>query len=482
MLNMGQQYTILTLHKQGKTNADIARALHCNRHTVENILKRGDVKGKQIRHKPSAVTPFQEQIKEWLKDPKITRWRMYEMLQEEHKVAFSYDALRKFVKKHLVQPEAFGVQEHLPGAEVEVDFGDIVIHLTEEGKWIKFQLLAFVLPFSGKKYYELCENQQLETLCLGFQNAFSNFSGVPKKAKVDNLKPAVIKNERYVLEFNQGFLEFAYHYGFIINTCTPYSPEQKGTVEGGVKYAQQNFVPGRTFKNIADVRSQLKAWTEMVNKRVHGTTKEIISVRFERFEKDRLQPLPTDGFSFFNRCERIVGSNCHIHFENNYYSVPFSYVGKQVTVRWNQAIIRIIYQGEEIALHKLGKDSIGKYITQRSHLPARKLYSEAEYRQYHENKMAQIGSKASLYFFMLLEEQPGYWRQTLRPIYGFVVEYGSEAVDKALGRALSYKALDVRIIRHILEGKLYEIVETIDIPVFTDTGNSRELTYYESHD
>jgi transposase len=480
MLNMGQQYTILTLHKQGKTNAQIARDLGCNRHTVENILKRGEVTEKQTRHKPSAVTPYKEQIKEWLKNPKITRRRMYEMLQDEQKVTFSYDALRKFVKKHLVKPEAFGVQEHLPGEETEVDFGDIIVHLTEEGKWVKFQLLVFVLPFSGKKYYELCTNQQLETFCLGFQNAFTFFGGVPKKAKVDNLKPAVIRNERYVLQFNQGFLEFAYHYGFVINPCTPYSPEQKGTVEGGVKYAQQNFVPGRTFKNSEDLRSQLKAWTEVVNKRIHGTTREVIDDRFERFEREKLLPLPAEAFSFFNRSERIVGFNCHIHFGNNFYSVPFSYAGKQVTVRWNQSILRIICQGEEIALHKRCTEGVGKYVTERVHLPAHKLYSEAEYRQYHADKMGQIGKNASLYFLVLLEAQPGYYRQALRPIYGFAQKYGPEAVDKALGRALSYKALDARIIKNILEGKLYEIVETIETPAFTDTGNSRELTYYES--
>jgi hypothetical protein len=108
------------------------------------------------------------------------------------------------------------------------------------------------------------------------------------------------------------------------------------------------------------------------------------------------------------------------------------------------------------------------------------LYSEEEYRRYHEEKMAGIGRYAVQYFLVLLEAQPGYWRQTLRPIYGFVQEYGEEAVNKALGRALTYKALDTRIIRHILEGKLYEIVETVEIPVFTDTGNARNLTYYES--
>jgi transposase len=90
MLNMGQQYTILTLHKQGKTNAEIARALHCNRHTVENVLKRREVIEKQTRHKPSAVTPYKEKIKEWLiaeicRQMKISRMTFYRYVKPTEK-------------------------------------------------------------------------------------------------------------------------------------------------------------------------------------------------------------------------------------------------------------------------------------------------------------------------------------------------------------------------------------------------------------
>jgi transposase len=94
----------------------------------------------------------------------------------------------------------------------------------------------------------------LETFCTGFQNAFAFFGGVPKKAKIDNLKPAVITNTQYKLEFNQGFLEFAYHYGFVINPCTPYSPEQKGTVEGDMqKMAQGRLSEGGVRQRFAQV-------------------------------------------------------------------------------------------------------------------------------------------------------------------------------------------------------------------------------------
>jgi hypothetical protein len=79
---------------------------------------------------------------------------------------------------------------------------------------------------------------------------------------------------------------------------------------------------------------------------------------------------------------------------------------------------------------------------------------------------------------MLLQKQPGQWRQTIRPIYGLVAEYGEAAVDKALERALSYGAKDTRIIRNILTRKLYEVEDVIKLPEFTDSTNSRELSYY----
>jgi len=78
----------------------------------------------------------------------------------------------------------------------------------------------------------------------------------------------------------------------------------------------------------------------------------------------------------------------------------------------------------------------------------------------------------------LLNKQPRYWHQTVRSIYGLVEQFGSDPMNKALGRALSYGAMDIRIIRHILEGKLYEVVDTVVLPEFSDTGNSRNLEYY----
>ena len=478
MLSMYEQIAVKILDQQQIKKAAIARQLKCHRNTVTNILKRETLKETQLRNKPSVFLPYKEQIKKWLEEDELTRVVIHEKLDGEYHVKGSYDALRRFIKKHVPQPvKAYGVQEHLPGDEVETDFGDLWVYLEDEQKKIKFQLLGFILPFSGKRYTEICDNQKLETFLTGFEHAFEYYGGVPKKAKTDNLKPAVTKNTRHELVFNQTFLEFSSHYGFIPNPCTPYEPQQKGAVEGTVKYAQNNFAPGRRCKNREDARAQLKAWLEKVNAKIHGTYKQVINERFERLEKEKLQPLRTEKFSFFHQAERVVGINCHINHDNNYYSVPFSYVKKTVTVRWNQHLLRIVYGGEELALHKLCTGQ-GNFSTVREHLPPDKIYSETEYQLRHETRMRKIGTNAHHYFIMLLKKQPRQWRQTIRSLYKLAEDYGPEAVDLALGRALSYGAMDTGIVRNILKAKLYETLDQVVVPAFADTGNSRELSYY----
>jgi hypothetical protein len=68
----------------------------------------------------------------------------------------------------------------------------------------------------------------------------------------------------------------------------------------------------------------------------------------------------------------------------------------------------------------------------------------------------------------------------VRAILGLCKEYGNEAVDLSLKRALYYKAIDVTTIKHILEKKLYEASLEPMLPKETNYDNSlcRDLSYY----
>jgi transposase len=477
---MYKQITIQTLHKQGVKKSQIARQLGCHRNTINNVLERKAFSEKQTRVKSSLFDPYKEKIRQ-LHEQEVSRVRMYEILTEEYSLHVSYDTLRKYVNKHFPKPvEAFGVQQTNPGEEAELDFGYLGMLPGRDGKKVKTWGLAVILSYSRVGYYAICYDQKLETLVKEVANAFTYFGGVPKRLKVDNMKTAILKNRHYDLEFNQDFLEFAHHYGTVIIPCTPYSPEQKGKVESGIKYLQGNFVNGRVFVSDRDIASQLRVWmTDHANKRLHGTTKKVPWVVLVEKERPALQPLPNEEFSLFQRCTRKVNLNCHIHFENNYYSVPFALVGKEVTVRFNTHLVRIIFAGEQVALHTISTGS-GEYITVRAHLPEHKRYSETEHQARYEEQMREIGEEAHEYFHMLLKTKPGYWAQTVRAILGLTKQYGLEVINLSLKRARYYQAVDVTTIKHIVEKKLYLLAVE---PILPKAGEEqpvmgRDLSYY----
>ena len=477
---MYKQITIQTLHKQGVASTRIARELGCHRNTVANVLQRETVIEKQSRVKPSGFEPYSVQIKEWL-DKRTSRRRMYDVLHETYGVQERYDTLCKYIQKHFPKPvEAFGVQVTVPGEVGEIDFGYLGMFPGPLGTIVKTYGFAAILTYSRVGYFAICHDQKLETLIRELTHAFEYFGGVPKRLKVDNMRTAILQNQHYDLVFNQDFLEYANHYATVIIPCTPYHPEQKGMVESGIKYLQGNFISERTFVDMADMKGQLCNWTtNYANARTHGTTRRVPMEVLQTEEREKLQPLPAEAFSFFNRGVRTVGMNSHIHFENTYYSVPCHLVGKEVTIRWNEHLVRVIYEGEQVALHQKSQET-GIYVTQRSHLPDYKVYSHTEYQKRFEEQFTAIGADAHAYFCHLLKQHEPYWFRIARSILGLREQYGSETVNAGLKRALYYGVGDVATIKNILEKKLYreETEPKLLDGVKTDSLFTRELSYY----
>src|SRR3989338_3570215 len=301
MLTMYKQITIKILHNQGEKKSQIARELGCHRNTVSNIVKRDGIIEKQKRVKSSIFDPYKQKIWEYL-DKKISRLRIFELLGEEYGVMSTYINLCKYIQNQFPKKvEAYGVQIVEPGEAAEIDFGYLGMLPGPLGLLVKTYGLAVILPYSRTGFYAICYDQKLPTLITELTNAFLYFGGVPKRLKVDNMKTAVLKNQHYDLEFNQDFLEFCNHYTAVIIPCSPYSPEQKGTVESGIKYLQTNFINGRIFTDTDNLKMQLKNWMDnYANARVHGTTRKIPREVFLAEEKNMLQPLPAEEFAFFN--------------------------------------------------------------------------------------------------------------------------------------------------------------------------------------
>jgi transposase len=454
MLNMYQQVTIKTLDTQGSKHTDIANKLNCHRNTVRNILKRKEIIEKQTRLRPQYFDVHKDKIKELL-DKKVTKLRIYEILKENYQIEKSYDMMCKYVQKAFPPVrETFVVQQVSPGEVVEVDFGYAGILPGKDGSCVKQWVLVMTFGYSRQGFYDTVEDLKVSSFCSAIEKGFQFFEGVPKYLKIDNLKAGVIHNRRYDLEFNKDFLAFANYYGFLIQPCPPFKPNQKGKVESGVNYVCQNFFSQRTFESNKDLKDRLHSWIiHTANSRIHGTTKQIPYEMFE-LEKHYLQPLKPEPFPVFDTYRRKVKTNCHVNFNNNYYSVPSSYVGTEVTIRAINSLVRISDAATEIATHALSNKT-GEYVTNPNHFPQYKIYSQTQYQANNEAKMKNIGENTHALFVSLLNTNMLY--PTVRRILGLVETYGKDDVEKSIARALHFGASSFDIIKNICVKKLFNL-------------------------
>ncbi|GAF49072.1 hypothetical protein RW1_067_00060 [Rhodococcus wratislaviensis NBRC 100605] len=130
---------------------------------------------------------------------KHTTKRIWTRLIDEHGCAASYSSVRDYVARR--RPEivaesgkgtetAFVLQDHLPGAEAEVDFGDVWIDLA--GVRTKCFLFTLRLSHSGKAVHRVFASQGQEAFIEGHVIAFATIGGVPTgKIRYDNLRSAV---------------------------------------------------------------------------------------------------------------------------------------------------------------------------------------------------------------------------------------------------------------------------------------------------
>jgi transposase len=188
------------------------------------------------------------------------------------------------------EPEPLVRFETPPGYQAQVDFADF------QFPWGKRCALMVVLGYSRLLWFKFYPRKTMRVVMAGLEEAFASFGGVPQEILFDQMKGVIIEDTRgapqgKLLE-NPEFLRYAAHWSFRVRACRPYRAKTKGKVERPVSYVRGNFVYGREFLGDADLQDQARRWLDATaNVRVHGTTRELPRVRFERDERAVLQPL-----------------------------------------------------------------------------------------------------------------------------------------------------------------------------------------------
>ena len=453
MIGVAMYITIKSLWERHKNKSLIARLTGHDWKTVAKRIKEIEEGKEYLSQKPHPriLDYHKEQIMEWLED-NLSGVRIHEKMQGEG-VKVGYSTVKDYICQIKKRDNIFIRMHTLPGEEAQVDFGYLGYTLYK-GKKRKTWVFNMRLSYSRLDYYEVVYDQRVETFIRCHINAFNYFGGIPQYIKIDNLKSAILQANFYEPIYQELYKNFAYHYGFHPLPCRVRRPNDKGKVESGIKYVKNNFFMGRTFTGEEDVKERLFKWNTRGNHRIHGTTRKVPQEVFEKEEKMKLKPLPQEEFKLVKVGSRKVYHDCHIYVDYNYYSVPFEYVGKEVEIELAKNLLKVYHQGKEIAVHPR-LSGRGKFRTNDSHYPAYKRYSDTEYQEKYQAKMAHIGTYTEQLFFLIIKEHPRDWNRTVQGILSLQKTYPGEVIEAACKRALSFGVIRYSVIRNICHNGSY---------------------------
>ena len=247
--------------------------------TLKKILQYPEPPGyrsKKPRPKPK-LGCYLERIAQIIEDDKAvskkqrhTSKRIYERLKAEGYQGGSTQVKEAVREIKRVNQEVFMPLVHRPG-EAQVDFGFAVAKVG--GVLRKIAFFVMVLPHSDAFFVMSFERECTETYWEGHVRAFEFFGGVPNRISYDNSKVLVSKVlgscER---KFTDGFLKLQSHYLFREHFCRVRRANEKGVVEGVVKYARLNFlVPVPQVSDLEELNLNLaEACREDLKRRLRG--------------------------------------------------------------------------------------------------------------------------------------------------------------------------------------------------------------------
>lgn len=285
-------------------------------------------------------------------------WQEYcDLCKQNNSVPIGYSKYCDDYNRYVSQKSLTNHLIHKPGIRCEVDWSGPTMKYVDidTGEVVKVYLFVATLPYSQYSYVEACLDMKQNTWLKCHINMYQFFDGVPIRTVCDNLKTGVIKHPKEGdIVLNKAYEELGNHYRTAIMPTGVRKPKQKASVEGTVgKIATTIIAKFRDtiFYSFGDLKcaiaQAMKEFNEAPFQKREGS-------RYLSYldEKPFLNGLPVIPYTV---CEWKHGvkvyPDCHIVYAKNHYSCPFTYRGKEVSIKITDMLIEIYYNHERIATH-----------------------------------------------------------------------------------------------------------------------------------
>ena len=357
---------------------ELAGRHHVHRRTVRQALEAAVPPPRKAclpRPRP-AIDPYVQVIDGWLvadkdvpRKQRHTARRVWQRLVAEHgatvsEVTVSRHVARRRTELGLDRVDVAVPQEHLPGAEAEVDFGEF--HAVIAGTLLKLWMFVLRLSYSGRAFHVAFATQAQEAFLEGHVLAFEHFGAVPGRIRYDNLKPAVVRvlrgRDRAEAE---RFIALRSHYLFGSFFCIP-GPEgahEKGGVEGEIgRFRRRHLVPVPSVTSLAALNQRIAAADIVDDGRVITGRPVTVAAAFAA-EQPAMLPLPAEVFDPARLLQARVDNRARVCVRQNYYSVPARYAGRRLAVRLSARAVEALDGPQVVAAHQRAAGKHAEVLT-----------------------------------------------------------------------------------------------------------------------
>jgi transposase len=398
----------------------------------------------------SSVEPLRSVVQSWF-DAGVQGSAIHAALKREHAFTGSYSAVRRMLQgmRAACPPETTVRLAFAPGEAAQVDFGAGPALTHPDGKPRRTWAFVMTLAHSRHQYVEFVWDQTVATWLGCHRRAFEWFDGVPERVIIDNAKCAIIKACSHDPLVQRAYAECAEGYGFKIDACPPHDPQKKGIVEAGVKYVKGNFLPTRTFRDLADLNAQARLWVaQEAGRRVHGTTREQPLVLFA-LEKPLMRRLPAQAPDLGAWHRVSVHRDCHVQFDRSFYSAPFALAGKALWLRATDTTVALYEDYRHVYTH-LRSRRPAQRLTQSDHLPAQARAFFARDKRWCLGRAAEVGPHCTELIARLLGDRVSERLRAAQGVLAQASRYGVPRLEAACERALLHDSPHYRTVKTIL--------------------------------
>ena len=364
MINTVEKNNIIADFQRGLSNKTIAKDRGHSRTTIislrkaynkamasedpeaalTELIRQERIPSKRNRKHTKLTRPVRDIIDADLDDNKVKaatgRRKMVKMgtdifedvIRAGYKV--SYRTVRRYIEaqegtKPASVLSCFIRQAYVPGERMEFDWGEVKIAIA--GKDVTLNMAVMSMGSNGR-WARLSTKQDKLAMMEAHVNGFEFFGATPQVMVYDNMRTAVMSFASDGKKPTRELSQLEAYYGFTHLFCNVCSGNEKPHVERSVDVVRRKaFGLKDRFESLDEANEHLLQWCRENNDSVFAAFSE---------ELKYMRPVGTP-FACFEGDWRHVTKEAIISLDTNEYSVPYSFVNKDVWVRKYSDKIRV---------------------------------------------------------------------------------------------------------------------------------------------